>query len=169
MALVSLLPQCENSEKLSLLNLFGLIAKYKPSLLESNLPHLSECLTIPSTAASALQIFLDMAAVRPQSFTEHVQKMKMAAELQSGTLVLVARILGIIGKLSMVVHAHFVFLCNFVSARCSAFFANMPDITTSVYFDLAHLCNCKCKTEFYCDDNCRITSGMDFEWFIATA
>ncbi|GBM03372.1 Protein melted [Araneus ventricosus] len=101
MALVSLLPQCENSEKLSLLNLFGLIAKYKPSLLESNLPHLSECLTISSTAASALQIFLDMAAVRPQSFTEHVQKMKMAAELQPGTLVLVARILGIIGKLNM--------------------------------------------------------------------
>lgn len=32
MALVSLLPQCENSEKLSLLNLFSLIAKYKPSV-----------------------------------------------------------------------------------------------------------------------------------------
>lgn len=32
MALVSLLPQCENSEKLSLLNLFGLIAKHKPSV-----------------------------------------------------------------------------------------------------------------------------------------
>ncbi|KAG8196242.1 hypothetical protein JTE90_023799 [Oedothorax gibbosus] len=101
MALVSLLPQCENSEKLSLLNLFGLIAKHKPSLLESNLPHLSECLTISSTASSTLQIFLDMAAVRPQCFTEHVQKMKMAADLQPGTLVLVARILGIIGKLSM--------------------------------------------------------------------
>ncbi|XP_015906317.1 protein melted [Parasteatoda tepidariorum] len=100
MALVSLLPQCENADKLSLLNLFSLIAKHKSSLLESNLPHLSECLTIPSAAASALQIFLDMAAVRPQSFTEHVQKMKMAAELQPGTLILVARILGIIGKLN---------------------------------------------------------------------
>lgn len=63
---------------------------------------MSECLTISSTASSTLQIFLDMAAVRPQSFTEHVQKMKMAADLQPGTLVLVARILGIIGKLSMV-------------------------------------------------------------------
>ncbi|GIY55758.1 protein melted, partial [Caerostris extrusa] len=45
-----------------------------------------------------------MAAVRPQSFTEHVIKMKMAAELQPGTLVLVARILGIIGKLNMEVY-----------------------------------------------------------------
>lgn len=101
MALVSLLPQCENTEKLSLLNLFGFIAKCKPSLLESNLPHLSECLTVSNTAATTLQIFLDMAAVRPQSFTEHVQKMKMAAELQPGTLPIVARILGLIGKLSL--------------------------------------------------------------------
>ncbi|XP_023228833.1 protein melted-like [Centruroides sculpturatus] len=100
MALVSLLPQCENSEKLSLLNLFGLIAKHKPSLLESNLPQLSECLTISSTATSVLQIFLDMAAVRPQSFTEHIQKIKMAAEQQPGTITLVARMLGIIGKLN---------------------------------------------------------------------
>ncbi|XP_054714583.1 protein melted-like [Uloborus diversus] len=101
MALVSLLPQCENSEKLSLLTLFGRIAKYKPSLLESNLPHLSECLTLCNTSAVTLQIFLDMAAVRPQSFTEHVQKIKSAAEEQPGTMVLAARILGIIGKLSM--------------------------------------------------------------------
>lgn len=43
-----------------------------------------------------------MAAVRPECFTEHVQKMKQAAEFQPGTLVLVARILGIIGKLNIV-------------------------------------------------------------------
>lgn len=44
MALVCLLQQCDTPEKLSLLNLFALISKNKPSILESNLPQLSECL-----------------------------------------------------------------------------------------------------------------------------
>lgn len=77
------------------------------------MPHLSECLTISHTAASTLQIFLDMAAVRPECFTEHVQKMKQAAELQPGTLVLVARILGIIGKLNIVSCNYCVFMIIF--------------------------------------------------------
>lgn len=101
MALVSLLPLCENSEKIILLKLFSLIAKNKPSLLESNLPQLSECLTISSCVMCVLQIFLDMAAIRPLPFTEHQQKMKAVGEQQPGSLPLVARMLGIIGKLSL--------------------------------------------------------------------
>ncbi|XP_022252566.1 ventricular zone-expressed PH domain-containing protein homolog 1-like isoform X2 [Limulus polyphemus] len=101
MALVSLLPLCEKSEKISLLKLFSLIAKNKPSMLESNLPQFSGCLTIPNCTICVLQIFLDMAVICPLPFTEHLQKMKVVGEQYPGSLPLVARILGIVGKLSL--------------------------------------------------------------------
>ncbi|RWS16908.1 melted-like protein [Dinothrombium tinctorium] len=101
MALVCLLPQCDTPEKLSLLNLFALISKNKPLILESNLPQFSECLTQSQTAYPTLQIFLDMAQVNPRAFTEYVDKVIVACELQSGVLSIAAQFLGIIGKLNI--------------------------------------------------------------------
>ncbi|KAG1667911.1 Leucine-rich repeat protein soc-2 [Nymphon striatum] len=97
MALISLLPRCEDSEKLNLLHLFALIAKNKPSLLETNLPQLSECLTIPVTASVVLNVFIDMVAVNPNAFLEYVQKLKTTAEHQPNNLKSVSRVLGNIG------------------------------------------------------------------------
>ncbi|XP_053205519.1 protein melted-like isoform X2 [Panonychus citri] len=98
MALVSLLPQCDTPEKLSLLHLFALISKNKPSILESNLPQFSECLAQSQTAYQTLQIFLDMANVDPRPFVEYVGQVIAACELQSGMLSIAAQFLGIIGK-----------------------------------------------------------------------
>lgn len=100
MALVSLLPLCENPEKQSLLNLFGLIAKNVPSLLEPSLPQLSECLTSPITALSVLHVFKDMALYRAQPFTEYLSKVKLTAEQQPTTLSLVVEIVGAVGRLN---------------------------------------------------------------------
>uniref|UniRef100_T1KIX5 PH domain-containing protein n=1 Tax=Tetranychus urticae TaxID=32264 RepID=T1KIX5_TETUR len=101
MALVSLLPQCDTPEKLSLLHLFALISKNKPSILESNLPQFSECLAQSQTAYQTLQIFLDMAQVDPRPFVEYVSRVITACELQSGMLSIAAQFLGIIGKLDV--------------------------------------------------------------------
>ena len=100
MALVCLLPQCDTPEKLSLLNLFALISKNKPSILESNLPQFSDCLAQSQTAYPTLQIFLDMAQSNPKPFTEYVHKVVSASELQTGMLSIAAQFLGLVGKLN---------------------------------------------------------------------
>lgn len=100
MALVSLLPQCDTSEKLALLSLFALIARNSPQLLEPSLPQLCEYLTTSTTAAAAMQVFLDMANKRPQSLTDYVPKIKQAAECHPNTLCLAAQIISSVGKLS---------------------------------------------------------------------
>lgn len=101
MALVCLLPQCDTPEKLSLLNLFALISKNKPSILESNLPQFSDCLVQSQTAYPTLQIFLDMAQTNSKPFLEYVNKVVSACELQSGMLSIAAQFLGIVGKLNV--------------------------------------------------------------------
>lgn len=100
MALVCLLPNCDTPEKLSLLNLFALISKNKPSILESNLPQFSDCLTQSQTAYPTLQIFLDMAQTNPKPFAEYVHKVVSASELQTGMLSIAAQFLGLVGKLN---------------------------------------------------------------------
>ncbi|GAB6031264.1 hypothetical protein CHUAL_009064 [Chamberlinius hualienensis] len=100
MALVSLLPLCDNPEKLSLLNLFGLIAKHAPSLLEPSLPQLIECLPSPIAAMPVLHVFADMASFKAQPFAEHFVKLKQIVEQQPATLGLVVRIIGYVGHLN---------------------------------------------------------------------
>uniref|UniRef100_A0A2R5LGS9 Putative ph domain protein melted n=1 Tax=Ornithodoros turicata TaxID=34597 RepID=A0A2R5LGS9_9ACAR len=101
MALISLLPLCESADKLSLLALFELVAKHKPSLLESNLPQLSTCLGSATTAGSVLRIFQEMASAKPLLFAEYLKKMKAVAQAQPTHLVAVAHIMGIVGRLSL--------------------------------------------------------------------
>ncbi|XP_019873887.2 protein melted isoform X2 [Aethina tumida] len=100
MALVSLLPQCDNQEKLALLNLFSLIAKDNPSLLEASVPQLCEYLSNSVTASPTLQIFLHMAEKKPALLADHVGAMKEAAEKHPHTVCLAAQVIGAIGKLS---------------------------------------------------------------------
>ncbi|KAF7273895.1 ventricular zone expressed PH domain-containing protein melted [Rhynchophorus ferrugineus] len=100
MALVSLLPHCDNQEKLALLNLFSLMAKDKPSLLEASVPQLCEYLSSSVTAAPTLQIFLHMAEKQPVLLADHVHSMKQAAQRHPQTICLAAQVIGAVGKLS---------------------------------------------------------------------
>ncbi|XP_050304689.1 protein melted [Anthonomus grandis grandis] len=100
MALVSLLPHCDNQEKLALLNLFSLMAKDKPSLLEASVPQLCEYLSSAVTAAATLQIFVHMAEKQPVLLADHVTAIKQVAQRHPQTMCLAAQIIGAIGKLS---------------------------------------------------------------------
>ncbi|KAL0267786.1 UNVERIFIED_CONTAM: hypothetical protein PYX00_009955 [Menopon gallinae] len=100
MALVSLLPSCEDPEKLALLNLFALIASNKPSLLEPCLHQLCEYLNQSATALATMQIFLNMAEKRPQSLIDHLGSIKASAERHPNTLCLAAKVVSSVGKLS---------------------------------------------------------------------
>ncbi|XP_065349191.1 protein melted [Cloeon dipterum] len=100
MALAALLPRCENPDKLALLSLFGLIAKDKPSLLEPCLSQLCEYLGPASTASATMQVFLAMAATRPQLLVDHLQRIKDAAQSHPNTLGLAAQVISSVGKLS---------------------------------------------------------------------
>lgn len=100
MALVSLLPHCDNQEKLALLNLFSLMAKDNPLLLEASVPQLCEYLSSSVTAAATLQIFLHMAEKQPLLLADHVVAMKQAAQRHPQTVCLAAQVIGAVGKLS---------------------------------------------------------------------
>ncbi|KAK6617844.1 hypothetical protein RUM43_014073 [Polyplax serrata] len=100
MALVSLLPLCNDTEKLALLNLFALIANNKPHLLELSLHQLCEYLNQSSTAPVAMQIFLNVAEKKPQSLVDHLPRIKACAERYPNTLCIAAKIISSVGKLS---------------------------------------------------------------------
>ncbi|KAH1009107.1 hypothetical protein HUJ04_001522 [Dendroctonus ponderosae] len=100
MALVSLLSHCDNHEKLALLNLFSLMAKDKPSLLEASVPQLCEYLSSSATVTATMQIFLNMAEKQPLLLADHVSAMKQAAQRHPQTVCLAAQIIGAVGKLS---------------------------------------------------------------------
>ena len=80
MTLVSILPNCDNPEKMALLNLFALVAKDNPSLLEPSIPQLCDGLTSQSTATSTLQVFSNMAMTRPQPLADQTSIIKRTAE-----------------------------------------------------------------------------------------
>ncbi len=80
MTLVSILPNCENTEKLALLSLFGLIAKDNPLLLEPSVPQLCESLTSQSTALATLQVFYHISLSKPHILADHVDQIRTTAE-----------------------------------------------------------------------------------------
>ncbi|CAH1397437.1 unnamed protein product [Nezara viridula] len=100
MALVSLLPLCEHSERLALLQLFSLIAGNKPLLLEPSLPQLCEYLTIGATANPTLEVLLRLAEKSPHLLADCVGRVKQAAETHPSTLCLAAQVIAAVGKLN---------------------------------------------------------------------
>ncbi|XP_065200152.1 protein melted isoform X2 [Planococcus citri] len=100
MALVSLLPSCDLTEKLALLHLFALISNNMPTLLEASLPQLCEYLGTSSTASATMQVFLNMAEKYPQMLIDSIPKIKKAVDYHPNTLCLAAQVLAAIGKLS---------------------------------------------------------------------
>ncbi|XP_071445724.1 protein melted [Hetaerina americana] len=98
--LVSLLPICENAERLALLSLFALIAKNKPALLEPSVPQLCEHLCAGATAPAAMQVFLALASSRPHILVDHLAQIKGAADSHPNTLCLAAQVVSSVGKIS---------------------------------------------------------------------
>ena len=80
MTLVSLLPNCSDTESMALLNLFGLVAKDSPGLLEPSIPQLCDCLGQQSTGMATLQVLQDIAAVRPSCLVDHIVYFKQTAK-----------------------------------------------------------------------------------------
>ena len=79
MTLVSLLPNCSDSENTALLNLFGLVARDSTSLLEPSIPQLCECLGQQSTVAPTIQVLQDIAGLRPKCLVDHLPAFKQTA------------------------------------------------------------------------------------------
>lgn len=98
--LVGLLPKCDVQEKLALLNLFELIAKNKPSILESSVPQLCDSLHESSTVSAAMLVILKMAEEKPNTVVEHFDKIKLATQKHPSTVSLAAKILAAAGKLN---------------------------------------------------------------------
>jgi protein melted len=71
-------------------------------LLEPCLPQLCEYLGPASTASATMQVFLAMAATRPQVLVDHLQRIKEAAQSHPNTLGLAAQVISSVGKLSKV-------------------------------------------------------------------
>jgi hypothetical protein len=71
-------------------------------LLEPCLPQLCEYLGPAATASATMQVFLAMAASRPQVLVDHLQRIKEAAQSHPNTLGLAAQVISSVGKLSKV-------------------------------------------------------------------
>uniref|UniRef100_A0A6P7GSE6 Protein melted-like n=1 Tax=Diabrotica virgifera virgifera TaxID=50390 RepID=A0A6P7GSE6_DIAVI len=102
MALVSLLPHCDNQEKLALLNLFTLMAKDNPTLLEASVPQLCEYLSSPVTVGPTLEVFVHMAERMPGLLVDHINAVKHSAQKYPQTVCSAAQIISSVGKLSKV-------------------------------------------------------------------
>jgi len=98
MTLVSILPNCADSENLALLTLFALIAKDTPALLEPSIPQLCECLSQQSTAPPTLQVLQDIASAKPKCLVDHISSFKLTAANFPKTTVAVIQLMSMIAK-----------------------------------------------------------------------
>ncbi|XP_023349309.1 ventricular zone-expressed PH domain-containing protein homolog 1, partial [Eurytemora carolleeae] len=96
MTLVSILPNCTDSDSLALLNLFELVAKESPALLEPSIPQLCECLLQQTLAASTLQVLQGIAQVLPQSLVDHLAAFKSTADNFPKTTISVVHLLTVV-------------------------------------------------------------------------
>jgi len=71
-------------------------------LLEKHIAQLSVLLSSTATAATTLQIFVDMATTNPEPFVSQLTILKQTAGQQPAMLGLVAAIFGAVGKTSQV-------------------------------------------------------------------
>jgi len=71
-------------------------------LLEKHIAQLSVLLSSTATAATTLQIFVDMASTNPEPFVSQLTILKQTAGQQPAMLGLVAAIFGAVGKTSQV-------------------------------------------------------------------
>lgn len=96
--LVDLLSKCDVQEKLALMNLFELIAKNKPSVLENSIQDLCEYISDSAIALQTMLVLLKMADNCPSSIFNHYDKIKNSAKKNPSTVSIAAKILSAGGK-----------------------------------------------------------------------
>ena len=101
MTLVSILPNCADTESLALLSLFSLIAKDSPVLLEPSIPQLCENLSQASLAPATLQVLQYIAFARPKCLVDHIAAIRTTATIFPKTTVSAVQLLSVIGRSSM--------------------------------------------------------------------
>eukprot|EP00095_Tigriopus_kingsejongensis_P003875 maker-scaffold387_size188669-snap-gene-0.22 protein:Tk03875 transcript:maker-scaffold387_size188669-snap-gene-0.22-mRNA-1 annotation:"protein melted" len=101
MTLVSILHNCENTEKLALLSLFGLVAKDNSALLEPSVPQLCESLTSQTTAAATLQVLYNIALTKPLILADHTQQLRVTAENFPKSAISAIQVMSAIAKVKM--------------------------------------------------------------------
>lgn len=104
--LVLLLPRCDIAERLALLQLFALIARQRPAVLEAAVPQLCEHLGCAQTALATMQVLLPLAQQGGQATAEQLAaqfvRLRMAAQETPSTVTLAAQIMAAAGKVNKV-------------------------------------------------------------------
>ena len=102
MTLVSLLPSCSDTENMALLNLFGLVARDSPVLLEPSIPQLLELLGAQSTAGPTLTVLADMAgAGATKCLVDHMAAFRQTADTFPKSSVSVIQLMSTVARTSV--------------------------------------------------------------------
>ncbi|XP_064611222.1 ventricular zone-expressed PH domain-containing protein homolog 1-like isoform X2 [Liolophura sinensis] len=98
--LVTILSTCDIAEQVSLFELFALVTKFKPKLMEPYVEKLCEFLSHTLLTPLVLIVLVDIAIANPASMESHLPLLKQTVEQQPTTLTQVAQIIGAVGNLS---------------------------------------------------------------------
>lgn len=110
-ALVLVLPRCDIAERLALLQMFALIARQRPAVLDASVPQLCEHLATAATALATMQVLLPLAqavavgggpAPAAVLLCEHFGRLRAAAQETPATVTVAAQIMATAGKVNKV-------------------------------------------------------------------
>lgn len=102
--LVLLLPRCDVAERLALLQLFALMARQRPAVLEAYVPQLCEQLANGQMAQATMQVLLPLAehVATAAPIAEQFSRLRAAALESPSTVTLTAQIMAAAGKVNKV-------------------------------------------------------------------
>lgn len=100
--LIDMLEKCGVSERVSLLQVFGMIAKSKPRVLEKHISIFCKYTSVSTLLPLILTMFIDLATANPIVFVDHVTTLKEIAEQQPVYIQQVVQIIGALGTVSQV-------------------------------------------------------------------
>ncbi|KAK6174822.1 hypothetical protein SNE40_013396 [Patella caerulea] len=98
--LVGTLDKCEVIEQVSLIQLFSLVAKHQPEVLDKHYNKLCEFLSSGLTASTVITIFVDMAKQNPSAFVDRLDDLKKFMDNQPPLTYSVIQIIGAVGTLN---------------------------------------------------------------------
>ncbi|XP_052760397.1 ventricular zone-expressed PH domain-containing protein-like [Mya arenaria] len=99
--LEAVMEPCGVTECVSLLQVFGMIAKSKPKVLEGHVAAFCNYLTVSTLVPLILAMFVDMATANPAVFIDHVTALKLLAEQQPVFIHQIVKIVGAVGTVSL--------------------------------------------------------------------
>ncbi|KAK3105302.1 hypothetical protein FSP39_021942 [Pinctada imbricata] len=97
--LVEILDVCESSERVSLIQVMGMIARNNPKVLEEHISKFCTYLSSATMTAVVMVMFVDMATASPAPFVDHVTKLHQVAEQHPAHIVQVLQVIGAIGSI----------------------------------------------------------------------